>query len=480
VRLGTDALEQTYRASRRGTTLSVGSPLYAPVGTYTPGDVTGTAQSASYVPLGAYSANSVLVTEPGANQGKALAASFSGRGAVVPSPGAITTLDAAKALTGRSGVDVVRVRVAGIGGYSAGALEEIGQVATQISDLGLDVRIVAGSSLAPVGVYLPSYFADGSDLGWTREEWTSLGAAVRVEHAELGATLALLVVTVLVVTLLGAVVLVTGVGRRRREAAYLATLGWTRRRIRSWFVVEDLPALLLVLVSGFIASAIASTVAARWMTPTAVVGYTAVMALGVYLSAGSSTRPRRSGSEPARSVRSAGHVGRRIGQAHPASAVLVAIAVVVLAGAAMSFADVVTSARRAAGGTRLADLVRTNLLLPQTTLATGALLACLALFAMGIGSGLNGSRSLYVMLAESGWSRGALARAARAQVLAQTLPGAALALVVVTIVILRLGRVQSSVLLAAMIPVPVIAVGVAAAWATNYAHHVTSSAGGRR
>ncbi|MCL2465258.1 MAG: hypothetical protein FWF28_09355, partial [Micrococcales bacterium] len=194
------ATEQTYRAQRivngQLPDQSTGNAvLYAPVSTYTPGEVTGTESSASYVPLGVYQNDAVTVSQPGAHQGAQLASSFSGLGAALASPGAITSLAAAKALTGRTGADVVRVRVAGITGYSPAALDKIGAVAQQIQAMGLDVRVVAGSSLGPVGVYLPQYFADGSDLGWTTQEWTSLGAAARVEQARLGATLVLLLVT---------------------------------------------------------------------------------------------------------------------------------------------------------------------------------------------------------------------------------------------------------------------------------------------
>ena len=472
--LGLDAKEQTYRLGATSATASAGVPLYAPVGTYTPGDVTGTADSASYVPLGTYSAADVQVAQPGEHQGAVLAPSFSGRGAVLPAPGAITTLTAYSALRGHGGADVVRVRVAGVQGYSPAALEAIGKVAAQISDLGLDVRVVAGSSLDQVGVYLPDFSAAG-DLGWTTQEWTSLGAAVRVEQAQLGATITLLIVALAGVSVLASVVQVAGTGRRRREAALLSSLGWSRGRIRRWFLTEDIPSLTLVVLAGIAAAATSTTAVARWVSGAAALVYAAVAMAGIYAAARTTSRSPRVATGPSRAARTAHQIGRRVARAHPASGALSATAVVVLTAGTVAFASVIATARLTAGTTRLAALVNTSLLLPQTILAVGALVAGAAMFVTGIRAGLLGSAAHHAMLVTTGWTRASLSASVRAQVIASLLPGIVLAVAVGALTTTRLSPDLRLPLLILTVTVPALAAVAAAVWATRYAHNLSTT-----
>lgn len=468
------AKEQTYRQGATSSAAPDGVPLYVPVGTYTPGDVTGTADSASYVPLGTYGAATVQVAQPGEHQGAVLAPSFSGRGAVLPAPGAITTLSAYSALRGHGGADVVRVRVAGVQGYSAAALEAISEVATQISDLGLDVRVVAGSSLDQVGVFLPE-FSDAGDLGWTTQEWTSLGAAVHVEQAQMGATITLLIVALTGVSVLASVVQIAGTGRRRREAALLSSLGWSRGRIRRWFLTEDVPSLALVVLAGLAAAATSTTAVAGGVSGAAALVYAAVALAGTYAAARTSTRSPRAATGPSRAARTARQVGRRVARAHPASGALSATAVVVLTAGAVAFASVIATARVTAGTTRLAALVNTSLLLPQSILAVGALVAGAAMFVTGIRAGLLGSGAHHAMLVTTGWTRASLGASVRAQVIASLLPGIVLAVAVGALTTARLAPDLRAPLLTLTFTVPATAAVAAAAWATRYAHNLATT-----
>lgn len=478
VSLGLGASEQTYRRAESTSVAVEGLPLYAPVGTYSPGDVTGSADEASYVPWGTYSPTQIQVTQRGVYQGARLEPSFSGRGAALASPGAITTLSAYSTLRGQGGADVIRVRVAGIGGYSPDALEEIGDVAAQIGDLGLDVRVVAGSSLAPVGVYLPDFFAEG-DLGWTTEEWTSLGAAVQVESAQLGATLALLIVTLVGVSALACVVQVAGTNRRRREAALLVSLGWAPGRIRRWFLAEDVPSVVLVLLAAAVAAATATSVISRTAGVGVAVLYTAVTVAGAAVAARVRAGSPRQALGPARAARTARQVGRRIAQAHPASGALSATAVVVLTSGAVAFAATVATARVSAGTSRLSALVNAGLLLPQTILALGALIAGTAMFVIGVRANLAGSGTHHAMLVTAGWSRRALSSSVRAQVIASMAPGVLLAFLAGGLTWTALDPGARGGLLILTVLVPTVATGAAALWATRYAHDLIRVPGAR-
>lgn len=465
--------EQTYRPSRPLGGLAENDPLFAPVGTYTPGEVTGTEETASYVPLGIYQDDEVTVTQPGPDEGKALVPSFSGRGAVLASPGAITSLTAAAALTGRTDVDVVRVRVAGIDGYSPDAMEKIGQVAGQIADLGLDVRVVAGSSLTKVGVYLPEFMSDGSDLGWTTQEWTSLGAAVQVERVQLGAAMALLIVVLVGAVTLASVFQTMGVGPRRREARFLVLQGWTRPRIRLWFITEDLPALVVVLAAGATSLVLASTTVSRW-AGIAVAGVLLTVTIACVFAA---TRPptTRGGADagPSRPTQSATAIGVRHAFTRPAAGLWSGIAVVMLTATAVMFVEVAGSAQLAAGSSRLAELVSSRTLIPQTILALGGLICGGLLFMLSNREQLRSSRAWHAMLVESGWGRASLNQLTRAQVLAVILPAAVLTWVVGSGVLLVLPRQSSTVLaLILMAVIPIAAVLAAAVWAWAHARRM--------
>lgn len=467
--LGSHAAEQTYRAAESTTVSVEGLPLYAPVGTYSPRDVAGTADDVSYVPLGTYSDAQIQVTQPGPHQGARLEPSFSGRGAALASPGAITTLSGFSALRGQAGADVIRVRVAGIEDYSAASLEAIGDVAAQISDLGLEVRVVAGSSLAPVGVYLPEFFTDG-DLGWTTEEWTSLGAAVQVESAQLGATLALLIVTLAGVGALACVVQIAGTDRRRREAALLVSLGWTRRCIRRWFLAEDAPSLAVVLAAAAIAAATSTSMVARAAALGVAVLFTLVTVAGARAAARVRPGTPRLASGPARASRTARQVGVRVARAHRASGALSAISVVVLTTGAVAFLATVAGARVSAGVSRLAALVGADLLLPQTILAVGALIAGTAMFVIGVRAGLAGAGVHHAMLVAAGWTRRALRSTVRAQIIASMIPGMVIAVMAGALIWAVVDPAARDGLLTLTVSIPTLATVVAVLWATWHAN----------
>lgn len=472
VLLSPTVLEQTYRAAQSASWSVPEGILYAPVGTYDPSDVLVSADAASYVPFGTYGAGSVTVVEPGEYWGAEIAPSFSGRGAVLPSPGAITTLRALSELRGTGGADIVRVRVAGIESYSLESLAAIEDVAQKIVDLGLDVRVVAGSSLAPSAVYLPNYFPDG-DLGWTIEEWTSLGAAVRVEHAQMGGTITLLLVTLGGVTALAGVATALAAPGRRSEAALLSSQGWRRRDIRRWFLAEDTPGLLLVAGAGTLSLSGSGLPVAKGAVAVVVALYVLIAALGV-ATALRPEREKRGPSVSASMVRTPAQLGRRVARAHPATSLMSGAALVVLTVGAVAFAAAIIGARVRAGSSRLSLLVSAEVLLPQTTLACVALTAGVALFIAGIRTTVLAAAPQHRLIVSAGWGTRAVGAAIRSQISATLAPGALVAVAGGAAIALALASGSPATLVVGSLAVPIIAVGLALGWARQYARALSA------
>ncbi len=383
---GTRATEQTYRADGHQLPTDA-APLWAPLGRYSPSAMAAASTAVSYVPLGTYAAGTATVVQPGPDKGDQLQPSFSGRGLVLGAPGAITTLEAAQQLSPGSGIDVVRVRVALNGGYTPANVQRISAVATRIAHLGLSVRVVAGSSLTPTAVYLPTFFTDGprsgADLGWTVSEWTSMGAALRVEDANAQAGTFLFVLALAAACLLAGAVQVVGVHARRPETALLTSLGWSRRRIFGWYAAEAVPGMLVV--------AAAMLVALVWFadnpfTPTAVgtatLAYVLIVGAGTWTSARTRTRRRRGArrTRPARTVRTMAVSAVR---ARPGSGVLMAMALAVLAGSITGLGHVLVQAHSSAGNSRLAGAVSAAALIPYTAMAATCLIAGISLYLAG-------------------------------------------------------------------------------------------------
>lgn len=464
--------EARYRMAQRAT--QVRPPpgaLLAPVGSYRPGE-TGAEDEASYVPLGLYAEAEATIAQPGEYEGQPLPPSFSGRGSLLNSPGVITTMAAYEQYRGEPSADIIRVRVAGVDNYSAENLDRIEAVAEQIGDLGLDVQVVAGSSLAPVGIYLPEYFYDdGADLGWTVEEWTSLGAAAQVEQAQMAASWVLLIVALAGVTVLACAVQLAGLGPRRRESALLLSLGWTRGRIRRWFLTEDLAPMALVVVACVIAVAVSTTAIAQAASLVGGAAFVLVVLIGAMAVTGAATRRSRRALGSGNPASNPVGIGRRTAASSPGAAALGACSLLVLVTTAIAFAVVILTARDQAGVTRIAGVVNAEVLLPQAVLAVGAVVAGVILFAMGIRQTLRQALPQHRMLITAGWPLQALTSSIRAQLLASLMPGLLLGLVAGIAVVIVLGD-QTAVLALVIGVATGFAVLVALVWAGYYARRL--------
>jgi hypothetical protein len=208
-----------------------------------------------YVPLGAYrppDTRLVADASGAAASPVAMSAGLNPAGLIAEPPLAITDLGGATLLRGDRPIDAIRVRVAGLSGFGPGDRSRVEGVAASIRRLGLDVDVVAGSSPQRVEIYVPAYNVSSSptsDLGWVEQQWTTLGAAQRVETAFGSANVILVGLAGLVSAVLLAGVGALEIANRRAEVATLRAIGWSRRRIVSWVGSEAL------LVAGLIAGA---------------------------------------------------------------------------------------------------------------------------------------------------------------------------------------------------------------------------------
>ncbi|WP_150460706.1 hypothetical protein [Nesterenkonia ebinurensis] len=468
--------EQRYRPWYRNLDFDARPPngtLLVPVDSYTPGEVIDV-DSASYVPLGLYAPAESTIVQPGEHEGGNLPPSFSGRGALLNSPGVITTLDAYHSYREELRVDVVRVRVAGVEEYSPENLNRIGEVASHIEDLGLEVRVVAGSSLAPVGVYLPEFFEDRTDLGWTVEEWTSLGAAVQVEDAQLTASWLLLTVALAGVATLACAVQLAGIRTRRKEAALLTSLGWPRTRVRRWFLSEDLPLAIMTTAAATLAILLSTSILPRVAAASAAAALLVTILVTAIGAASAKTQPGRSRnvSSSGAAARTPSGIGRRLALASPLAMTLSALSLLVLVSTASAFVVVILTSRTQAGVTRIANLVNAEVLLPQTVLAAGAVTAGVLMFGMGIRQSLRQAGRQHVMLRAVGWSRHDLGTCLRTQLLTSLLPGVALSLLFGLAALAAMDVTAVGPVSLVILGVPLIAIAVALSWAARHIRSV--------
>ncbi|MGI5184924.1 FtsX-like permease family protein [Dactylosporangium sp. CA-152071] len=140
-------------------------------------------------------------------------------------------------LTDTTGTDkaaplsAIRVRVAGVHGFSATSRERVRVVAEEISArTGLDVDITYGSSPSPQTVTLAAGKYQRPELRVT-EHWVKKGVAASIITAIDRKSAVLFVLVLAVCALFLANAVAAGVRDRRAELATLAALGWPAHRI---------------------------------------------------------------------------------------------------------------------------------------------------------------------------------------------------------------------------------------------------------
>lgn len=243
---------QSYRDSLLQADPKIGSvdlPGAAPleVGSYDPSRVRSGAET-NDTPLGAYDPAAVHVgtgTGPGT---AVLEPTLSGLGVAAQSASAITSIAGAKTMGVADPVDAIRVRVAGVHGYSDASVRKIAAVARKIAAMGFSVHVVSGSSSQAVLLHVPGFVsgpvsAGGqptlSDLGTATRSYTKLGAATAVQ-ANLGTlTSALFLASVIAAVALLILAHAMALDGRRESSGTMSVLGISRRRRFWWLLSED-------------------------------------------------------------------------------------------------------------------------------------------------------------------------------------------------------------------------------------------------
>jgi hypothetical protein len=359
-------------------------------------------------------------------------------GLVMVPPLAITDLEGAIVLRGDRPIDAIRIRVSGVSGYDPEGRSRIESVATTIADMGLDVDVVAGSSPQTVEVFVPDYFVDTAgarDLGWVRQEWTTLGAAERVVRGLTTGTVQILVLGILAGLVSAAAIQVVQAATRRREIAVLMASGWSQRNVWVWVMSEAALAaagvLVLGLVGWFVAGGgtmpglAASFVAISLLIAPAL----ALRATRIGITTG--TAAVRGGDLNERAPRLPGvggpvTLGFRGVVTRPMRALVMVLALAGTAAALALVATVVGEAAQRAGPTRLASAVSQVIQPSLLVTLAGVVLANAAALAAMWRMDSRARAGEAAALVAAGWSRRQILASRSAAGLAIALPAATL------------------------------------------------------
>lgn len=408
------------------------STMVVPVGSFSTEAIERLQSELSYVPLGAYQGvDSTLIDGPRA--GATMQPSVSGLGLVGPRTVAIASINSAGAWNQDAPVSAVRVRVSGVGGYSAAAQEKVIAVAQAISDLGFTAAIVAGSSPAAMTVHVKDY-AFGvpeagqkqqvGDLGAVSQKWSELGAAARADLAISAASLAILGIALgSAAVLLGAVQL-TSVPRRRAQAAVMREIGFTHTRIARWMAAEELPGIAIISVAGAAAAALAGFTTLSLVTSAvgvAIVVATSVIALVLGTRGSNPSRRLRRTSSRIRG-RTVGFFGANQTRIHGLTSATHFIAVLIVAVSAASIAHEFLQGRANAGNSLLSQFTVGQSALPQLALGSIGIVAGVTLSVLGRRQDLERRRGQWHVLRAMGWTTPHLQRAQRIEATTVVVP----------------------------------------------------------
>lgn len=397
-----------------------------PVGTFTPAQLQDEGAALGQVGLGYDESAPIIVDGADASAGTALPASFSGLGLNTSGAFAIADLQNAQYLHMTDPVSSIRVRVAGIEGYTADAQAKILDVASRIRDLGLTVTIVAGSSFETVPVALePPTGTAGDDAHLVvTQEYSRLGAAAMASEGVSGTSLTLLVMSMLAATALLLFTQLSSIASRRADAAVLRQVGWTRRRIRSWFLSEEAVATLLLGGIGaltLLTSAVIETTSylVGIAVAASVVGSAVLVARSARVRTVVARRPRNG----SRAVTTPALLGLRNARTSGGTTLALAAALALVALAAATAVAVLITGRAAAGDSRLGSFAAAQALVPQGTLIAVTLGAAYILLVVIRRLGLERRTTAEQALRAMGWQRTHLRRAAAAEIFTAAVPG---------------------------------------------------------
>ena len=421
-----------------------------PVGSFTPAELHRGAPGLGQLGLGYDAADPTIVrggTDSAAGEG--LPPSWSGLGLNVAGALAVADLDNAQYLDIRDPVSSIRVRVAGIDGYTPEAQARILDVAERIRELGLTATVVAGSSfesvpvtlLPPAGLASDGTAADagaaapGAGAPVVSLDYSRLGAAAQAQGGVTGTNLALLVMAMVAGTALLVVVQLSSIPARRTDSTVLRQIGWPRSRIRRWLLAEEAIPLVLLAVVGAVTVAVSAVVEVTW--PLVLVAVLASLGTSLVLVQRGATPPRtprpgRVAARPGR-LRSADRLGLRQAAVNRATTVILSLAFALVGIASATAVAVVLTGRVAAGSSRLGAFATAEALVPQGTLITVTLVSSAVLIVVVRRLGLERRAAQLDALRAMGWQHQHLRRAAIAEVLTSAVPGLVLGLAVTAV-----------------------------------------------
>lgn len=216
-------------------------------GSYDLARLAGAQDPLAYVPLGIYEPPLATLRYDEAGrpvEPRTLTPDLNPAGFIPRPPLALTTLEAAEFFRGEACIDAIRVRVAGVSGYTPENVARVEQVARAIMErTGLHVDVVAGSSPQQVLVQVPG-------LGYVEEQWTTLGSAARVTGGINAANLTLLGCLLMAGALYIGNTAQLSLLARQGEIGLLKATGWRSRHVLAYMLGE-------VLLLGALAAVVA-------------------------------------------------------------------------------------------------------------------------------------------------------------------------------------------------------------------------------
>lgn len=214
-----------------------GEFLFIPVGSYS---VDTHEDMLASSPLGIYMQSPVTTTDG------TIVTETTKPGSFVASPAhGLITLDEAEYFKGEAPIDAIRVRIAGVEGYTEEARIDIEEAAVQIHELGaFQIDMIAGSSPHPMTM-------DVEGIGEVTQAWTGLGAAVSI--SEEWSMAQLIMTSLFILSSIGYIInrFIFRQRTREDEKQLLKDLGWTSSHLRRFYLLENL---LLASISVLIAA----------------------------------------------------------------------------------------------------------------------------------------------------------------------------------------------------------------------------------
>src|SRR5690625_302786 len=193
-------------------------------------------------PLGIYSTEDVKTTDGVKITPTTVPGSF-----IAPPAAGVTTLESASLIKGDEPIDAIRIKLKNITSYNPEAQKRIEALATELSEEGYVVDIVAGSSFKTQHMHVEG-------IGEVTSPWTTLGVAEKLTNAWDTDS----VISISLFSLFGLFWLFSYFSfernRLHEENDILYFLGWNQRDIRKKNITEQF---ILVLLSIFISIGLA-------------------------------------------------------------------------------------------------------------------------------------------------------------------------------------------------------------------------------